>query len=437
MAGTEASDLQDSISQTDLSSMVMNLNSTLHKWSNTTAVWNNSDFIGFISNGVINNTKSLTNNTMPRRRGLTFDPEYHVTWLCFACAIILANTLVFFVFKSDKKLLKRTPANNLLLSLAVNDFLTGIASLLQVLPYLKQQVFLYGGLMRQYNIGLDVSITILSVNSVIHLCLLAAERYLSIFYALQFKGLVTTRRVRYFIISAWSISCIIAVVQFIWIWSKNHKILFYYTVIITVTFAFAPLILLAVAYVRMFLMCKKLIREAPDNLLARRNTVNKELKILFMYFMMYLVFIVLCVPFFSIRLALDLKMMIGLKMVLDVPNEVIETFVLARYLASGVNPFIYTLYKQDFRRTVRASFLFTFFCKHCHDTAQVPNGEGNETCTKEIFASFGTHLTTLKKAGSETGLVDMAPQTKPLLTKKDHVSTNGNHRLTVHQSTRL
>lgn len=396
----------------------------------------------------VNTTVSSNFTASPSRKfNLLFKKEYHVTWLCFACVIFVANALVLCVFKLDKKLLKRTPANNFLLSLAVNDLLTGLASLLQVLPYLKQQWFQKQPFI-YFSIGLDISIMLLSLNSVIHLCLLAAERYLSIFYALQFKGLVTTRRVRYCIISAWAISTIIAVLPFTWMWPlfqdsvskkqllKISKIDTYYSALATVAFALIPIILLAIAYVRMFLMCKQLIREAPDNLLARKKTVNKELKILLMYFMMYLVFIVLCVPFFSIRLSLDIYKMLEGRMQLRIPQQLLETFVLARYLASGVNPFIYTFYKQDFRRTIQASFLFSTVCTRFQDTGHVQNGDGNETCTKEIFHSFGTHLSTLKKSPSEIGLVDISAN--PLNPKKDaNGIPNGSNRLVVQQQTRI
>lgn len=382
-----------------------------------------------------------------RHSAVLFKKEYHYSWLCFACAIILANILVLCVFKSDKKLLKRTPANSLLLSLAVNDLLTGLASLLQLLPYLNQQIFLEAAL-NHFLIALDILIMFLSLNSVIHLCLLAAERYLSIFYALQFKGLVTTRRVRYCILSAWAASCIIAFAPFTWMWPllrrspdlskamKINKINIYYSAIVTVAFALLPIILLAIAYIRMFLMCKKLIREGPDNLLARKKTVNKELKILLMYFVMYLVFIVLCVPFFSVRLAIDIHIMLGTKRQLRIPQQLVETFVLARYLASGVNPFIYTLYKQDFRRTIQSSILFTLVCKRCQGTGQVQNGDGNETCTKEVFHSFGTHLSAMKKSASEIGLVDMSTGLLGARQDSNHTA-NGSSRLIVQQQSKF
>ena len=376
---------------------------------------------------------------------MEFKKEYHFSWLCFACAIILANALVLCVFRWDRKLLKRTPANNLLLSLAVNDLMTGLASLLQILPYLKREMFVPEYVLRQFLIALDMSITFLSVNSVIHLCLLAAERYLSIFYALQFKGLVTTRRVRYSIISAWALSCIIGIVQVTWIWPhlqrnpspaevgmKIRKIDSYYSSVVTIAFGLLPVILLAFAYVRMFLMCKRLIREAPDNLLARKKTVNKELKILFMYFIMYLVFIILCVPFFSIRLAVDIHSMLRSKVEMKIPTQLVETFVLARFLTSGINPFIYTLYKQDFRRTIQSAVFFSFACKRCGDTGHVQNGDGNETCTKEVFHSFGTHLSTVKKPVSEFGLVDMSSSLLGNRKESNHLA-NGSNRLKPNQ----
>ena len=377
---------------------------------------------------------------------MMFKEEYHIPWLCFACAIMLANILVLCVFKSDKNLLKRTPANHLLLSLAFNDLMTGLLSLLQVLPYFEQKAF--SPIWSNFAFALDLSITLLSLGSVIHLCLLAAERYLSIFYALQFKGLVTTRRVRYCILSTWAVSCAIALAPITWMWPwlqgskdrattlKVFKVNTYYSAVVTAAFALLPLVLLAVAYIRMFLMCRILIREAPDNLLVRKKTVNKELKILFMYFIMYLVFIVLCVPFFSVRLAIDIHTMLAMKGQLKLPSQLLETFVLTRYLASGLNPFIYTIYKQDFRRTIQSYALVNRAFSSFHSCSHVQNGDGNETCTKEVFHSFGNHLSTLKKTSSEIGLVDVSTNLLTNAKDSNHVG-NGSNRLHVHQQSRV
>ena len=367
----------------------------------------------------------------------------------------MANILVLLVFKSDVKLLKRTPANNLLLSLAINDLMTGLISLLQLLPFIISRMFHDDGMKKlHYRISLDISITLLSMNSVMHLCLLAAERYLSIFYALQFKGMVTTRRVRYCILLAWLISVLIASCPFAWQWPlfspsttiqkrrSIQKIDTYYSAITVVAFALVPLVLLSIAYVRMFIMCKKLIREAPDNLLARKKTVNKELKILLMYFVMYLVFIVLCVPFFSVRLTIDVHHFLGKIGFIQLPEELVETFLLARFLASGVNPFIYTFYKQDFRRAVRTSCLFRMFCQEC---CRKRLGRNGESSTRDVYASFGTQLTTIRKSGSEIGLSDLSPNSKPLLGNRDNQQTsgkqnqnsNGMKRLMVQEPTRF
>ena len=397
---------------------------------------------------LLRNSTLLPNGTNfhGKRTVLMFKEEYHIPWVCFSCAIMLANILVLCVFKSDKNLLKRTPANHLLLSLAFNDLMTGLVSLLQVLPYFEQEAF--KPIWSTYPFALDLSITFLSLGSVIHLCLLAAERYLSIFYALQFKGLVTTRRVRYCILSTWAASCTIALAPITWMWrwlqgAKDHattlkafKINAYYSAFVTLAFALLPLVLLAIAYIRMFLMCRILIREAPDNLLARRKTVNKELKILFMYFIMYLVFLVLCIPFFGIRLAVDIKAMFGMKVELKLPSQLLETFVLTRYLASGFNPFIYTIYKQDFRRTIQSYTLVSRAFSSFHGCSQVQSGDGNETCTKEVFHSFGNHLSTLKKTSSEIGLVDVSTNLLTNAKDSNHV-VNGSNRLHVHQQSRF
>eukprot|EP00794_Sanderia_malayensis_P006228 gene6228-6944_t len=330
-----------------------------------------------------------------------FHPDYHYPWMIMSLFVILVNAFVLHLFRVDRKLTRGVPANHLLLSLAVNDLLTGVASLFQILPFFEHHIFNTTHLFRlSYLMALDVSIVMLSLTSVIHLCLLAAERYLSIFFALQFKGMVTTRRVRYCIVTTWAVSCFIALIPITWLWpllhgevspqrgQNIHMINTYFSLITTIAFALLPLIPIAAAYVRMFVMCKKLVRQAPDNLFIRRRTLHKEIKILFMYFVMFAIFLLLCVPFFSIRLAIDIYSMRGHPPRMN--KAVVEAFLLMRYIVSAINPFIYTFCKQDFRRSIKNLLVLARICSKCSSSFNRQSNfeDGNET--REIFSSIGT-----------------------------------------------
>ena len=148
-------------------------------------------------------------------------------------------------------------------------------------------------------------------------------------------------------------------------------------------------------------MCQTLIRQAPELLLVRKKTLHKEIKILLMYFVMYLVFVFLCIPYFSIRLIVDIFIMKKANQ-LNISTEMIEAFVLMRYFVSAVNPFMYTLYKQDFRRTIQGFRVFEGV-RDVPSCSRRPSRfpECNETLTREVSASLGTPMTFLGRSRSD------------------------------------
>ncbi len=365
----------------------------------------------------INNTISPndTLQTPPANYPLpSFGSSVHYAWLFVALLVLIVNIFVLYLFKTDSKLLRGVPGNHILLSLSVSDLLTGTVGLMQCIPFLEVHWFKTSTLLFNmwYVIFSDLLITFLSVTSVIHLCFVAGERYLAIFYALQFKGLVTTRRVRCALVAAWALAFCIGLVPLTWVWreadddtsmqerSEIREINVYYSAVSSVMFCLLPLFVLTIAYTKMFVMCSKLIRQAPDNLLVQRRTLRKEVKILIMYFVMFLIFLLLCVPFFTIRLLHDVFYMAN-KGPMQIGEATSQAFMLMRFLTSAINPFIYTIYKQDFRRTVKKLCCYRRLRRML---TQASNSHEDGVITREIFASITTQTVLKRCVSPEQGI---------------------------------
>ena len=306
---------------------------------------------------------------------MKFDPVYHYSCLSVSIFIILFNIFVLILIKLSQTI-RKLPMNHLLLSLAINDLLSGLLFTLHLVPYFAKHFSSSYALSREYMIFLAILTTMLSVTSVLHHCFLAIERYLSLLFALRYNGLVTKKRMRICIVSSWSFAALASLMQLIWILPCSNlsickhenpgrkqrmiRIETYYSATINVLFAFLPLIGLFIMYFRMFVVCKHLLQSPPASQSSRQRL--KEEKILVLYAILYFLFVILAVPFFTVRFVVDLEEFTQTKLTRNIPKELTETFFIMRFLTSLVNPCLYTLYKHDFRKEMRRIF------RSCSDT---------------------------------------------------------------------
>ena len=91
---------------------------------------------------------------------------------------------------------------------------------------------------------------------VIHLCGITLDRFISIFYALRYKAIVTVKNLHIFIALAWFISFFASIIQMSWLYeyvffaripendNQIAKIETLYSVCVFVIFLVIPLILL-------------------------------------------------------------------------------------------------------------------------------------------------------------------------------------------------
>ena len=86
---------------------------------------------------------------------------------------------------------------------------------------------------------------------------------------------------------------------------------------------------------------------------ANKTTNSRERRAEKALIWVFVCFVVLWLPFFSVNLAF------GLCRTCSIPDQVFSVFTWLGYISSGVNPCIYTLLSKDFRRAFRA----ILFCR--------------------------------------------------------------------------
>lgn len=298
---------------------------------------------------------------------LEFKPVYHVCGGILACLIISVNVFVLHLFIKNSKL-RALPANYLLISLSVNDLLSGISVLIHFIPYYYLDFHGCSQMIQNFDhsyfLAADITTYVLLISTVAHLVLLSSERCISLLYALRYQLLITRGRVLIALFLAWTIGFVAGVMQLIWtlpfLYSPSYEtqkkmILLnqIYTKVMIIGFAFIPVFILTVEYTWLLLLVRRLVKSVPKIDTSHKSL--KEKKTLIIYCSMFVSFLTFCVPYLLIKLLISEHT----KSVEKLPAEFLEGVFLLRFVTSLVNPLLYTLYKSDFRRA--AKMLFSFF----------------------------------------------------------------------------
>lgn len=291
---------------------------------------------------------------------------YFVLKFIIGTIIIIFNTSVITLYLWKRRRLFCVPSNRLLLSLLACELLTGLTVILSALcnenpncrnPKTKVVV--------TYRILLDVLTSFIVKTVVLHICGLTLDRYLSIFYALKYKSLVTTKAVVYYIMMSWGFSLFLSVLQFLWlqsVLSGNHSkdnmmkisnIEIWYSVVTFIVFLAIPIILIAAAYLAMIIEIRRLFLSVPRHHYEKVESA-KQRRLIYVFCVMYLTFFLFVMPYFTLRLWIDINFWIGYKVQFD--RVIIHFVILIRYLTSFVNPVIYAKTSPELRSIVRCLF---------------------------------------------------------------------------------
>nr|XP_003230616.1 PREDICTED: 5-hydroxytryptamine receptor 1D [Anolis carolinensis]XP_016854802.1 PREDICTED: 5-hydroxytryptamine receptor 1D [Anolis carolinensis] len=222
--------------------------------------------------------KSLNGSRMPG------DWDEDALGLKISLAVVLAAitlaTMLFNVFVIITIILTRklhTPANYLIGSLAATDLLVSILVMPISIVYTVSHIWTFGQIM--CDIWLSSDITCCTA-SILHLCVIALDRYWAITDALEYSKRRTAGRAALMIAIVWVISICISMPPLFWRQAKAHEILtdckvntdeISYTIYSTCGAFYIPTVLLLILYGRIYMAARSRILK-PPSLYGKRFT---------------------------------------------------------------------------------------------------------------------------------------------------------------------
>lgn len=177
----------------------------------------------------------------------------------------LLNSAVIIAICTTKKL--HQPANYLICSLAVTDFLVAILVMPLSIAYIVMDAWTLGYIICEIWLSIDMTCCTCSI---LHLCVIALDRYWAITDAIEYARKRTVKRAGMMILTVWTISIFISIPPLFWrsnhnmnnqnscIIEHDHVI---YTIYSTFGAFYIPLTLILILYYRIYHAAKSLYQK--------------------------------------------------------------------------------------------------------------------------------------------------------------------------------
>ncbi|KAM8833900.1 5-hydroxytryptamine receptor 1B [Synchiropus splendidus] len=191
-------------------------------------------------------------------------------------ATTLSNAFVIATISQSKKL--QTPANFLIASLAVTDLLVSILVMPICVLYTVIHTWTLGQIV--CDIWLSSDITCCTA-SILHLCVIALDRYWAITDAVEYSKKRTPRRAAGMVATAWVIAISISLPPLFWRQVKAEVLTscnvntdhIFYTIYSTFGAFYIPTLLLIVLYGRIYVEARKrILKQSPKKAQGKRLT---------------------------------------------------------------------------------------------------------------------------------------------------------------------
>lgn len=301
---------------------------------------------------------NMTNTTSPypfptavsRVTTVTHDGVITIRFLISAI-IIFVNACIICVYCCSRHKLLAVLPNRLLLSLSVCELQTGLAVILNATCDLHQTK---PGV---YRIIMDIYTTFLVKTAVLHLCGITLDRYLSLFYALKYQSIVTKRTIKFYMYFSWGAPFFISILQFSWL----HKVVngspsnddfmyvsnieIWYSMVTFIVFVALPMVLLGGAFLAMILEIRRLLHCIPGQHMI--DTLPRQRRVVYVFCSIYITFLVLAMPYFTLRLLTDIHYWKKDNKTID--KSLIDYAILLKNLASAINPVLYATTTRGLR----------------------------------------------------------------------------------------
>ncbi|XP_037344909.2 melanocyte-stimulating hormone receptor [Pungitius pungitius] len=271
-------------------------------------------------------------------------------FLALGLISLMENILVVLAISKNRNL--HSPMYYFICCLAVSDMLVSVSNVVETIFMLLNDhglMDVHPGMLRHLDNVIDVMICSSVVSSLSFLCTIAADRYITIFYALRYHSIMTTQRA-------------VIIIGVVWLASITSSILFivYHTdiavIVCLVTFFCATLVFNAVLYLHMFFLAHVHSRRIMAfNKNRRQSTSMKGAMTLTI---LLGVFIVCWGPFF-----------LHLILILTCPTSPFcncffrnfNLFLILIICNSLIDPLIYAYRSRELRKTLRELVL----CSWC------------------------------------------------------------------------
>lgn len=273
-----------------------------------------------------------------------------------SCLIVSANSLVIALVYKNTQL--RTITNLCLACPALSDLLSGLVAI--PLIFACNLSPMPDGIASC--IAMDLTSRFIAISTILHLLVVTFERYVMIIYPMHYYRIVTKNRMAASMVFIWTFSLAVSLIQLIWISfgstetanERHSDVIYSYSCFAGLVVL--PLILLAVAYSRIFLILRaqlKRIRRQATHVRVSRGARQKrgQKRAVTILGSMILAFILGWCSYFLSSILLDENLLMHL------PHAVNVTLLFLRYSTSLFNPLLYTLFKGDFRNVLR-SYVF-------------------------------------------------------------------------------
>lgn len=304
--------------------------------------------------------------------------------------IISLNSLLLCCYCWKKRQIKKTASKQFLVSLAVCDLVIGTSVGFQaVCYYWKQMQYL------EVRITLDVYQLFLKKVYVLHLCSLTLERYISLFYALRYKAVVTKRTVTWCIVGTWGIPFILSSIRLSWLLNiptadqaeNDDEVEVWYSMILFIIFFAIPMFLLAIAYLQMFHEIRRIMRSPPGHN-GVIKCLSKEVRVVIIFSLMYFVFLIVAMPYFSLRFWIDICSWRGY--LFRIKFNTIRVIVILKSISSILNPIFYAFITPEIRKAIKKQWVKARGGEASHKTLLEPIGESSKKLSAEKMEKLGT-----------------------------------------------
>ncbi|KAM8952203.1 5-hydroxytryptamine receptor 1E [Pelodytes ibericus] len=213
----------------------------------------------------MNFTNCTTETITNKSKTVTEKMLISVTLAVITTLTTLLNSAVIIAICTTKKL--HQPANYLICSLAVTDFFVAILVMPLSITYIAMDTWTLGYVICEIWLSIDMTCCTCSI---LHLCVIALDRYWAITDAIEYARKRTAKRAGVMILTVWAISIFISLPPLFWrnhhnisipsrcIIQHDHVI---YTIYSTFGAFYIPLTLILILYYRIYHAAKSLYQK--------------------------------------------------------------------------------------------------------------------------------------------------------------------------------